>query len=225
MKKMRWIVLVIASFSALPLIAGESQQLIDITKNPGCGLQGLTKEQKIARNTRLAKFYFQASVEEAERDYKYTLAHYGCNAPNSTWLYGAFTPPPAKPRVPPVESEENAEATSGEEKMIQMESKAWRTVFPDWGAVPGTFRLIAAWEGGLSLSLMYGGHTKSGEYVEFWEVVTMLVNDEGQVTHYECWNDTLGMEKAFQIVFGKSFRGVDFETYFQMVADKLKNSA
>jgi hypothetical protein len=98
--------------------------LIDITKNPGCGLTGLTPAQKIERNRRLALYYFQASVEEAERDHKYTLASQGCvpDDGKSMWLYGAFTPPPAEPTMVDV-------GKGNEGQFIQNESRAWRSAW------------------------------------------------------------------------------------------------
>lgn len=203
------------------LIIDTTEPLIDVTKNPGCGQLSYSPQERIDRNRRLALYYFQASVEEAERKFKYTLASQGCQPKSgkSTWLYGAFTPPPARQTV--VEMKVN----KGEEDFVQRESRAWHAVFPDMGAVPGTLRVLPN-EDGVFFTFKYAGTSNSGEKIEFWEIVNMLVNDEGEIYHYECWNDTAGMEKAFQIAFGRSFKGMSLPEYFGLIESKLgKGSA
>lgn len=192
-----------------------TEPLIDITKNPGCGISGLSEQEQIERNRRLALYYFQASVEEAERGHKYTLASQGCvpDDGKSTWLYGSFMRPPANPSIVTSGHEDEAE-------FIQDESRAWHTVYPDFGAVPGTLRVIP-YKGGVFFSLLYAGTSKSGERVAFWEVVNQLVDENGKVYHYECWNDSEGMERAFQIAFGRSFLGMTLPEYFKMITDTL----
>lgn len=189
--------------------------LIDVTQNPGCGISGLSDQEQIERNRRLALYYFQASVEESSRDHKYTLASQGCVPKDgkSTWLYGSFMRPPSNPSIVKSGNEEEA-------KFIQDESRAWHTVFPDFGAVPGTLRVIP-YKGGVYFSLLYAGTSKSGEHVEFWEVVNQLVDEDGRIYHYECWNDSAGMERAFQIAFGRSFLDMTLPEYFKMISDTL----
>ena len=207
---------VTAAVASLPgRLIKTTEPLIDVTKNPGCGVTGLSPAQKVERNRRLALYYFQASVETARRDYKYTLASQGCvpDDGKSMWLYGAFTPPPAEPTMVDV-------GKGNEGQFIQNESRAWRSVFPDFGAVPGTLRVIP-YEDGVFFTFMYAGTSKTGEKVEFWEVVNQLVNENGKIYHYECWNDTAGMERAFQIAFNTSFRGMTLEKYFELIKGKL----
>lgn len=192
--------------------------LIDVERNPGCGVKMASRQERIERNRRMALYYFEASVETARRDYKYTLARQGCvpNDQPSKWLYGAFTPPPSNPFVVAASG-----AKGSEEKLIQRENKAWRTVFPDLGATPGTLRIIP-YDGGVYFSLLYSGHSKKGEAVAFWEVVNMLVDDNGKIYHYECWNDTAGMDRAFQIAFGETFLGLSLQRYHELIEERLK---
>lgn len=203
------------------MVIATTEPLIDVTKNPGCGEVAYSPEAKVDRNRRLALYYFQASVEESERKFKYTLASQGCTprSGKSTWLYGSFTPPPARATI--VE----AKASKGGEDFVQRESRAWRSVFPDMGAVPGTLRVLPN-EDGVFFTFKYAGTTKSGQKIDFWEIVNMLVSDQGEIYHYECWNDTAGMEKAFQIAFGRSFKGMSLPEYFGLIESKLtKGSA
>jgi hypothetical protein len=52
------------------------------------------------------------------------------------------------------------------------------------------------------LSLQPGGHDETGAYHGLWELNFFLVNDEGKVTHFECWNDSQGFDVLTEKVFG-----------------------
>lgn len=199
----------------------------DLDKNPGCRVTGLTREQKIKRNAKIARYYYEMSAQQVKLNYKYTLADHGCDALDATWLYGTFTPPPAKPKpvyIPPNPKGPGPEFSSAEtENVIQGEFRAIVKVLPDFAAVPGTLRVIP-WDGGVNLSMMYAGTTKDGERLTCWEMVTMLVNDEGLITHYEAWNDPIGAEKIMLLAYGHSFQDVGFGQYWQMIDEATKDA-
>ncbi|MET0658868.1 MAG: hypothetical protein ABW110_12000 [Steroidobacteraceae bacterium] len=174
------------------------EDLIDTSKNPGCGVKENSDEKKTARNIRIGKFFIQSYYDLPKNSLKYSLDSYRCYAAKSTVHGGTFDPPPAvsKPRDPALDP------FSGE-NFAKNEVEAWKKSVPDVRAQRGAARLIA-WDSGAFVSYQVVGKAKTGEPIKFWEVVLMLIDDEGKITHYEFWDDTVGIGKALPVIVGKS---------------------
>jgi len=99
----------------------------------------------------------------------------------------------------------------------------WR-VMPDYGAVKGTFNQYA-WDGGTTVRFVYAGHTADGKVHSTWEIDTILINDDGQITHWEFWNDTHGADDIIYTVTGKHLIGLTMQQYGQLIQDTAKADA
>jgi hypothetical protein len=185
--------------------------VIDIKQNPGCGVKEVTAQARITRNSRIAELLYQSYLEGPKYHYLYNWEHYDCIAKDATgfnWLMAPLTT--ARPRL----------IGNRDRDLMQKEMKAHWKVMPDYGAMPGTFA-VYAWDGGATFRLVYGGHTADGKLHSTWEVDTILINDEGKITHWEFWNDSLGSDDIVYTVFGKHLLGLPEDQYL----DTIKQSA
>ncbi|MET0660025.1 MAG: hypothetical protein ABW110_17920 [Steroidobacteraceae bacterium] len=168
---------------------------MDVRTNPGCGTKPATTQEKTARNAIIAQFYAQAYTDIREKRLA-TWFDYGCFAKGATttnWLMEPLTS--AKPRP-----------LLNTAKLMQQELAAYRKVMPDYAAMPD--KLVAhAWDGGVTFSTVFQGHTKDGVAIEVWEVNTLLINDEGKITHWEFWKDNKAQDEVFQRTYGKRVLG------------------
>src|SRR5215469_16065667 len=58
---------------------------VDLSKNPGCGVKGLSPEEKTKRNIRIAEYWFAAYVEAGMgTEMKHTLDEWDCMADDAT---------------------------------------------------------------------------------------------------------------------------------------------
>lgn len=195
----------------------------DVTKNPGCGVKAKTREEKIKRNVNIAEFYHQSyAAMENDTINRHDWTEYDCMAPGATVVVGVYMPPPAKPISFPMPSGEEArklvkEGNSGSQKEVRM----WKKVYPNLRAVPGTFRVITAWEGGVNWVMAFDGTSKDGETIFYWEVNTILVNEDGRITHMDCWDDGQGVANAWKKVTGIPFEEIKKNpaVYFKALDD------
>jgi hypothetical protein len=124
---------------------------------------------------------------------------YDCMAPGAEILmgFGLKPIPPDGMKVPA--------AWLGARGKSDNEQDMVHDVFPNWGTIPGSLRVHPA-EDNVYYIQRFGGDTKDGEHIEYWEVDYIDVNADGKITHWEGYNDTMGVDKLFKRVLGK---GVD----------------
>lgn len=215
--------------------------VVDLSKNPGCGLKLTNKEEKTARNIRIAEYSFAAYREAGLGDeLKHGLSEYRC-MDDATIVGGVFEPPPsenwirpsAEKRLSPQEADKLwKEGNTG----AHQEVRRLKQIAPDWGAVPGTFRVIAAWEDGITWVYSLGGaRTPGGELImkngqrvpPIWEVTTYLFNEEGFITRVEWWDDSMAVDAQYKASLGVGLREMGgFQGYLKALHDhdaKLKN--
>lgn len=192
--------------TAIVCAEAPEKPLIDLTKNPGCGVSGLSSAEKTQRNIRIAQYYYQAFVEtKLTGSQKHNWDEFDCIAPNETVLLGVLSQPGAKP-MPMAGRPSPAEAR----KLVlegrspgQMEMKAVKKAFPDYGALPGSYRTIAAWEDGVTFMFWFDGTGTDGKHILMWHVVSIQVNDAGRITNYETFQDTRFVDIVLSRAFGK----------------------
>lgn len=204
----------IALFTSVLSIAGPAVAEVDVTKNPGCGVRVQTTEEKIERNAKIGEFIYQAYLEAPKRQYLYNWFDYGCITGETTtfnWLM--------KPGDSPVTFGPGPLVGDGMRTEIE---RHWK-VMPDYGAVEGTFKQYV-WDGGVTLRYVYAGHTADGKRHSTWEIDTILISDEGYITHWEFWNDTLGSDDIIFTVTGKHLLGLSMQEYIQLIQDSEHKS-
>lgn len=209
--------LAIASIACVPAALAQSaptapspvaryQPTIDITKNPGCDIHYSTTTERLAFHRRLAELYFINFQNDRKNGRNYNWITYGCAVPGSTVLLGTLSPLAEPTVIPKGVTAEMAVPLSGEQR-------GYFATFPDWGTVPGTLAVVP-FEGGAFFRMMYGGHGKDdGKYYTIWETNLILINDQGKITHFEMWNDTIGMDATTRKAFGRSILGLDMSAY------------
>lgn len=201
---------------------------IDLNKNPGCGVKGLSREEKTKRNIRMAEFFFKSYVQAGGvgNSMQHEWSEYNCWADGAKFILGPYMPPPTKPLVMPTGEKLSDEAAL---KLVrdgksggQNEFRLWKKVYPDLGAVPGTFRIIGAWDGGVTWTMSYAGTEETGARYTMWEVDSVRVNDEGRVTQYEFWDDTIGFNVGMLRVTGKTIDDLKKDPigYLKLVNEK-----
>lgn len=193
--------LTLTIFGGSPLSAADPD--VDVTKNPGCGVKGLTREQKIARNQRLAEYYFQgwSATTMAKHGHQYRFNDHDCFAKDATFRMGFGLQP---------EPPEFLGFSLGQKMDSKMAPKAptpFNKVIPDWGTIPGTLRVYPS-ENGAYFIMRFGGTAPTGERIEYWETDYIVVDDDGKITHWEGYNDTMGVDRLFRVVFGKGVKEV-----------------
>ena len=183
----------------------------DFETNPGCGEKGLSHDGKIKRNIALAEVFFQSYLDGRARGVKKRgWQDHDCMAKDATVLIGLYNPPPSKPMsfaqlLGPLIGPD------GKMPAEDAEFTRWRNTFPNFGVVPGTFRILGVDEHTITWVNSFGGPdgdliTKDGEHFPaIWEVEVLRVNDEGRITHYDSWTDPLATDRAFRKMFGKSY--------------------
>ncbi|MET0984782.1 MAG: hypothetical protein ABW034_05170 [Steroidobacteraceae bacterium] len=206
MKTWHTIVASLSVGAALTLGAGprahaDDDVPVDVTQNPGCGVTLKTKEEKIARNKRLAQYYFQGWNSETmkQHDRQYRFEDHDCFASDATFRmgFGLEPEPPEFVKVPYRRPSDRPPPKASDSPFMK--------ALPNWGTVPGTLRIVP-WENGCYFIMRFGGNTPSGERIEFWEVDLIEINDAGKITHWEGYNDTLGVDRLFRVAFGKSVK-------------------
>jgi hypothetical protein len=206
-----------ASFAAIVGLigaAGTTFAAIDVTKNPGCGVYKATAQERIERNAEIAELLFQGYVEGPKRQYLYNWFDYGCVASDATTFNWLMKPLEAPRRIGlPSDIKNPGEG-------MRTEMKVHWKVMPDYGGIPGTFRVFA-WDGGAQLRMVYGGHTADGQFHSTWEVDTILINDQGRITHWEFWNDAKGSDDVIYTVLGKHLIGMTMQEYGRALKEKL----
>jgi hypothetical protein len=202
------------------------QPTLDITKDPGCGKPLKTKEERIAHNRKLAELYFLNYQEYYTRKRQYGWHHWGCRAEGATTLLGGVEPlgtprtraqmleAMGNPSVPPMEM-------TGAE--LNPEELAYLDAFETYGTQKGTL-VVVPFEEGAFFRMMYGGIAKDdGKNYANWETNLILVNEEGKITHFEMWNDTMGWDKANRKVFGVGLDEVDgLPGYIKLMNERLQ---
>ena len=196
------------------LLAGTASAF-DLNKNPGCGVTGLSKEQKIERNRNLAEYYYQAYVQGAKTGHLESWSKFNCWADKPTLLVGVLDPF-GKPQPYPG----NPNSTQGGDRELQ----ALRKALPDFGGLPNTFMAYPA-ENGVMWRQVHGGHDANGKLHTIWEVCYIGVNDAGKITHYETWVDSIGMDKAIKMFSGKSMEGMSPQEYMNEIGKATKDAA
>lgn len=181
------------------------QPTIDITKNPGCGVKRNTAAERIAFNRKLVELYYINFQSDRKNGRNYGWFTHGCIAPESSVLLGAVSPL-AKPATRKMRADPNA---------LTGEQRGYFATFPDWQTVPNTL-VAVPFDGGAYMRMMYGGHGKDdGKYYTIWETNLILVNDMGQITHFEMWNDTIGMDATTKKAFGKGITDLGLGGYHE----------
>lgn len=172
------------------------QPTIDITQDPGCGNPLNTAAERIAHNRKLAELYYINFQEDRTRGRNWGWQFHNCLAENPTVLLGAIEPLGAPHPFPPQLAEQGNPELNGEQR-------GYFSAFPDWGTVPNTL-VVVPFEQGAYFRMMYGGHDTDGVYYTIWETNLVLVNDQGKITHFEMWNDTIGFDRTTKKAFGMS---------------------
>ncbi|HJT94118.1 MAG TPA: hypothetical protein VJ777_19655 [Mycobacterium sp.] len=192
-------------------VAASADTTIDVTKNPGCGVKGLTSEQKVQRNHRLAELFFQAYVEAPKLGALYSWNRHGCFTPDVA-LYSWLSGPEAPPQV--------GSPMVLDPKFLQNEWKMLRKAMPDFGVAPGSLKIFP-WDEGVTFRMDYAGHTPEGVLHRVWETATILVNDEGRITYWEFWSDTKAFDALFKAAFGLT--SDDLKTNPQKFGERVMN--
>lgn len=203
----------------------------DFSKNPGCGSKGFSRDQKIKRNLALAEMFFQSYLDGRERGIKKRGWHdHNCFAKDATILIGLYNPPPSKP-MSLAQLLGPLMGPDGKMPEEDVEFKRWRNTFPNFGVVPGSFRVLAVDENSISWVNSFGGPdgdliATDGEHSPpIWEVEVLRVNDLGQITHYDSWTDPLATDRAFRKMFGKSYVEKGDEYFKQLHKDYKEGDA
>ena len=84
-----------------------------------------------------------------------------------------------KPGDPPVHFGEGPQIDDG----VRSETLRHWKVMPDYRAAEGTFKQYV-WDGGVTLRFAYAGHTADNQRHSTWEIDTILINDDGYITHW-----------------------------------------
>lgn len=184
------------------------QPTIDITQDPGCGRTLRTPAERIAHNRKLAELYFLNFQESKTRGRNYGWWSHGCVAPGSSVLLGA-TEPLAEPHVRPPSGNGGMQsdgAWSGEQR-------GYYATFDDFGPERNTL-VVIPFEQGAYFRMMYGGRSKDdGKRYTIWETNLILVNDQGRITHFEMWNDSIGFDNLTKKIFGHSILDLGLDGY------------
>lgn len=69
--------------------------------------------------------------------------------------------------------------------------------------------MVVPFDEGAYFRMMYGGNSKEdGKQYTICETNLILVNDEGKITHFEMWNDSISFDLLTRKIFGKSIIGL-----------------
>lgn len=201
------------------------QPVIDITKDPGCGRNLGSREHRIAFNRRLAELYFINFQNDRRNGRNWNWAVHDCVAEGATVLLGTIDPLgealPRRVTNDPAYSSTGMSKVGKDPSLLSGEQIGYFAAFPDWGTVPGTL-VVVPFEGGAYFRMMYAGHGKDdGKEYKIWETNLVLVNDQGKITHFEMWNDSIGMDSATRKAFGHGISGMQLRDYID-ATDKAR---
>lgn len=192
------------------------QPTIDIKQDPGCGNKLRTHSQRIAHNKKLAELYYINFQSDRVNGRNYGWWTWNCVAPNSSVLLGAVGALDEPTVRSPATARPDPNALTGEQR-------GYFATFPDWGTVPGTL-VVVPFDGGAYFRMMYAGTGKDdGKRYSIWETNLILVNDQGKITHFEMWNDTIGMDATTRKAFGKGIADMGLGGYHKATEEFPKN--
>jgi hypothetical protein len=189
------------------------QPVIDVTKNPGCGVEGRSKPEKIEYHRRLAELYFKNFQEDRERGRNWSWWVHDCFDENATVFLGAVDPlgmPVNMGLMKAAAAQAGVKAPDPSE--LTGEQRGYFTTFPDWKTQDGTL-VVIPFEEGAFFRMMYGGTDADGKFHTIWETNLILVDDSGMITHFEMWNDTIGMDGTTRKAFGKGIKDMGMDGY------------
>lgn len=193
----------------------DEKPVIDVTKDPGCGKKLHSDEEKIAHNRKLAQIYFQSYSEAYRTNKLLGWDHHGCFADNWTLIPGTYD----YDRVMQMHSQAPGKAPDVGLGELQAN---WKTI-PDLRALPGTLVIYPSPTGAF-FRMKFGGTAKTGEKIELWEIEFIQVNDEGKITLWEFWDDTVGVLKEFDVVWGHFDRVPTMDEYTKMLQKRMEQS-
>jgi hypothetical protein len=193
------------------------QPTLDITQDPGCSSKKKRQgAQRVAYNRKLAELYFLNFQEAARRGRNYSWWSYGCMADGATMLLGAAEPTAEPMKMPP-----SSPAAQQMAVKLNPEERGYYSVFPPpdgFGPLPGTLVVIPN-ENGAFFRMMYGGKDKDGKFDGIWETNYIVVNEEGQITHFEMWNDSIAFDRISKRIFGTGIEGLGLAGYIKALQD------
>lgn len=206
----------------------------DFTKPPRCGVKGLSREEKIERNVRLAEWYYQIYLDSAHRDtLRYTwsgpVGGTDCFGADSSMIIGIFKymdkmPPGGvfmRPKPTPEQIEAERKLWKEGRAPAQLELKMWKSKYPDYTMVPGSFRVISVWEDGVSFILDTVGTSKvDGHKLAYWEQNTFLLNEDGYIWHYDEVADTRGVDEGLRHGWGKGMEDFPYGEVLKSMDEK-----
>lgn len=188
---------------------------IDLTKNPGCGVTGLSREQKIDRNRRLAEFYFRSYLEGPKTRKLPDWNMFDCYADDATMNNFALHYPYDR------NMSMKAMMVPGRNLALEEMQLYWDDAVKDWGTEANTF-VAYPWENGVHFRHLWSGHAKDGKLIQLLELVTILVDDNGKITHVEFDDDRIGSQELVQATKGVNLKDLSPESYTDMIDNATK---
>jgi hypothetical protein len=168
---------------------------LDITRDPREGLDLTKSADRVTYTRRLAETLYLNYQQARERGVNYRWQSWGLVADDATILLGVV-----EPQGPPNQFGVPGAPPSGP-LPLNGQDMAYHAAFPDWQTLPGTF-VCFPFESGAFCRFTYGGHDQAGEWLDCWELNFFLIDYEGKVKHFECWNDSQRFDVLTEKVFG-----------------------
>lgn len=193
------------------------QPTLDITKDPGCGKKLTTKEARIEHNRKLAEMYVVNFQQAQRRGRNYDYSYWGCMAPGANFLLGTADPMGTGMKLPAA-----AVRSKGE---LSGEQRGYISKFDYYQPKPGTTVIIPFEEGAFLRTLWSGKAKEDGKTYTIWEVIVLLVDDEGRIYHWDNWTDSIGLDLTTKMIFGKSIVGLKSDGYVEATGDFPKEDA
>ena len=203
----------------------------DYSKAPKCGVKGLSREEKLERNVRVAEYYYQNYRDAEKRDTILRKQVPDCFADGTSIIMGIFkymAKMPEfdgiyiKPALTAAQKEAERKALAEGRAGEQLEIKMWKSKYPDFAAVEGSFRVIAAWEDGVEFILDFKGTNADGYTMNYWEHNTFLFNDDGLIWRWDEVADTLGVDMGLRKGWGKGMSEFPYLEVLQSMDKKPK---
>lgn len=168
-------------------------------------------EEKIARHRRMAEAYFHAydrkAVKEGEKYESWKFSD------EATGWYPYFM------------GDEiiNLKAVGLDPfEAARLEAASYSVMFPDWG--PKEFHCWPSPDG-FAMRTKWEGTMKNGKKMSFWSVGLVLVNEKGEVTHWETLVDDSDFGEFLKVALGVRgpFKG-DSAEYMNAVSRALEKA-